>query len=153
MGPLGGGVVIGPAIEGWGSGGVMLYGIYSTYQFRGFTICSGWWAKTHNRYLGLKFMISGQVHYGWARLSGSCPSWDDPELQLTGYAYETIPNKGIKAGQQVEGKFDESVNTTDEPTPTAVPVPTSPSLGMLANGAQALRQWRAPQNNFVGSNK
>jgi hypothetical protein len=54
-----------------------------------------------NRYLGLKFTINGKVHYGWARLSvtvGHHRQYDDVSGTLTGYAYETIPNKPILAG-------------------------------------------------------
>jgi hypothetical protein len=55
-----------------------------------------------DRYLGLKFVIHGKVHYGWARLSvtlGHHRQYDDVSGTLTGYAYETIPNKPIIAGQ------------------------------------------------------
>ena len=55
-----------------------------------------------NRYLGLKFVIHGKVHYGWARLSVTLAhhrQYDDVSGTLTGYAYETIPNKAILAGQ------------------------------------------------------
>jgi hypothetical protein len=55
-----------------------------------------------NRYLGLKFVVDGQVHYGWARFSITL----EHERQrgaaggtLTGYAYETVPNKAIVAGE------------------------------------------------------
>jgi len=65
----------------------------------------GPWANggkgVQNRYLGVEFKISGQTHYGWARLS---VSMDRGRLHiivahLTGYAYETIPNKPIIAGK------------------------------------------------------
>jgi hypothetical protein len=55
-----------------------------------------------NRYLGLKFVIHGKVHYGWARLSvtlGHHRQYGDVSGTLTGYAYETVPNKPIIAGQ------------------------------------------------------
>ena len=55
-----------------------------------------------NRYLGLKFVVHGKVHYGWARLSvrlGHRPQYDDVSGTLTGYAYETVPNKPIIAGE------------------------------------------------------
>ncbi len=55
-----------------------------------------------NRYLGLKFVIHGKVHYGWARLSvtlGHHRQYDDVSGTLTGYAYETIPNKAIITGK------------------------------------------------------
>jgi hypothetical protein len=56
--------------------------------------CGGNWVNAAHRYLGLKFVISGAVHYGWARLTvnGCCFA------TLTGYAYETIPNKSILTG-------------------------------------------------------
>lgn len=50
-------------------------------------------------YLGLRFVIKGKTHFGWARLKVKV----DPRAfevfgALTGYAYETIPNKPILAG-------------------------------------------------------
>src|SRR5262249_6323965 len=55
-----------------------------------------------NRYLGLKFVIHGKVHYGWARLSvalGHHRQYNDVSGTLTRYAYETIPNKPIIMGK------------------------------------------------------
>jgi len=55
-----------------------------------------------NRYLGLKFVIHGKVHYGWARVSvtlGHQRQYGDVTGTLTGYAYETIPNKPIITGK------------------------------------------------------
>lgn len=55
-----------------------------------------------DRYLGLKFVVHGKIHYGWARLSvtlGHQRQYDDVSATLTGYAYETVPNKPIIAGQ------------------------------------------------------
>ena len=55
-----------------------------------------------NRYLGLKFVVHSKVHYGWARLSvtlGHHRQFDDVIGTLTGYAYETVPDKPIVAGQ------------------------------------------------------
>lgn len=55
-----------------------------------------------NRYLGLKFMIDGKAHYGWARVSITVAhhrQYDDVTATLTGYAYETVPDKAIVAGQ------------------------------------------------------
>jgi hypothetical protein len=54
------------------------------------------WNKASQRYLGLKFSIKGKTHFGWARLTMSCP----PIVgSLTGYAYETIPNRPIITGK------------------------------------------------------
>jgi hypothetical protein len=52
--------------------------------------------------LGLKFVIHGKIHYGWARVSVTLAhqrQYDDVSGTLTGYAYETIPNKPIIAGK------------------------------------------------------
>ena len=49
-------------------------------------------------YLGLKFQIKGKTHYGWARLNVEV-SKTTITATLTGYAYETIPNKPILAGK------------------------------------------------------
>jgi len=54
----------------------------------------GPWEWKKNRYLGLKLLINGKAHYGWARLSFSACNGT-----LTGYAYETIANKSIKTGK------------------------------------------------------
>jgi len=52
-----------------------------------------------NGYLGLKFVLDGKVHYGWARVSLTVKNnWFDTET-LTGYAFETIPNKPIIIGK------------------------------------------------------
>jgi hypothetical protein len=65
---------------------------------------SGPWANVHDRYLGLKFYIKGRVHYGWARLNvliggGRHEQAPSIDATLTGFAYETIPNKSIAAGK------------------------------------------------------
>jgi hypothetical protein len=55
-----------------------------------------------DRYLGLKFVVDGEVHYGWARISvtlGHHRQTGDVSGTLTGYAYETVPDKPIIAGQ------------------------------------------------------
>jgi hypothetical protein len=61
------------------------------------TVSGGPWKNVRNRYLGLKFLITGKVHYGWARLKVSIAN-QEVNATLTGYAYETIPNKPIITG-------------------------------------------------------
>jgi hypothetical protein len=106
-----------PAIMAWASGG----GIYPTSQ----TFSSrGQWIYTKRRYLGLRFIVNGQVHYGWARVSVETFR----EVTLTGYAYETVPNKPIITGK-TKGP---DVITLDPAT-----------LGHLAQGASAIHDRRA----------
>jgi hypothetical protein len=127
------GAPIGPkqVFKGVYGGGAMFLGFVGSYS--GVPRSSGSWLGTTNRYLGLKFMIGSEVHYGWARMTvGKHFS----HVVLTGYAYETIANKPIKAGQttetpQAEAKTSPMTRTAD-----------GPSLGMLARGADAMEIWR-----------
>jgi hypothetical protein len=59
----------------------------------------GPWNDVKNRYLGLKFQIKGKIHYGWARLNATGSGLGTIVATMTGYAYETIPNKAIVAGR------------------------------------------------------
>jgi hypothetical protein len=113
---------------------------YSNWPKRRFS-CNGSWKDKSGRYLGLRFMINGETHYGWARLTTTCRR-GVINATLTGYAYETIPNQGLEAGKKKGKLEDESLTTPDAPTPRSVPVPTAATLGMLAKGAQALSVWR-----------
>jgi hypothetical protein len=100
----------------------------------------GSWFNATNRFLGLKFKIRGRTHYGWARLSITVNS--KISGTLTGYAYETIPGKGIVAGQ-TEGMDDRNIERPDAALTTPVPDSLQPTtLGALAMGALGLSIWR-----------
>jgi hypothetical protein len=59
----------------------------------------GPWVNVTNHYLGFKFLIKGEAHYGWARMTSRARGFScTPDGTLTGYAYETEPNKPIEAG-------------------------------------------------------
>jgi len=88
----------------------------------------GNWLNVKNRYLGLAFVVSGKTHYGWARLNASIGNRDDISATLTGYAYETVPNKPI-----ITGKTKGPDVITAEPA----------SLGHLAAGSAGLAALRA----------
>ncbi len=107
----------------------------------------GPWLNVENRYLGLKFFIKGQVHYGWARLNVKAAGMKITAI-LTGYAYETIPNQPIVAGKT---KGPEAVGTVERPNPAALTesAPEPPTLGLLALGAPALSVWR--RENSAGN--
>jgi len=90
--------------------------------------CTGPWGNVTKRYLGLKFMIGGAEHFGWARLNVSC-NGPAVNARLTGYAYETVPNQSILTGKE-KGPDD-----ADNPISAEGP---SGTLGRLTLGA-ALR--------------
>jgi len=103
-----------------------------------------------NRYLGFKFKINGQFHYGWARLSVSTPAHGPYKATLTGYAYETTPNKGIVAGQEsglaeIGGNLDD-MNPTSSAVASKVPFRPA-SLGLLGLGAVGLAIWRREERS------
>jgi hypothetical protein len=84
----------------------------------------GNWANSgkglQNRYLGVRFAIKKTTHYGWVRMSVS--KWPFVAT-LTGYAYETVPNKPIVTGKTKGPDVD-----------TEQPDMTSFTLGRLALG-------------------
>jgi hypothetical protein len=102
------------------------------FQIASSTFCNdhtdvGPWLQVKKQaYLGLRFAIKGQVHFGWARL-GHIRYYAPPRALLTGYAYETVPNKAIITGK------------TKGPDVVTVQGAT---LGHLAAGASAISAWR-----------
>jgi len=92
----------------------------------------GLWGKVEYAYLGLKFVINGETHFGWARVKYDSPG-DIYNASIYGYAYETIANKPIIAGQTsgaAPEKFQGS-NATAASTETA-------TLGFLASGTRGI---------------
>jgi hypothetical protein len=94
----------------------------------------GPWANVKDRFLGIEFHFGGQTYYGWAELSVDADANTDPEglhldTLLEGYAYNTIPNQRILAGQTSAGL-------------AATPTPEAGTLGLLALGAQGIPVWR-----------
>ncbi len=103
--------------------------------------CYGPWEDARDRFLGLRFMINGEVHYGWARLTEKCHRGYWQTAKLIAYAYETVPDQGLLAGQTKDDLEGANLTVPDEATPTsAAPMPAT--LGALAKGAQALSAWR-----------
>jgi len=99
----------------------------------------GSWINIKNRYLGVKFNVKGQMHFGWARLSVQIQLPQTITATLTGYAYETIPDKPITAGQ-TKGPDN---TTVEEPNSSlTTPSPEPATLGTLALGAPGLSIWR-----------
>jgi hypothetical protein len=93
----------------------------------------GQWGKVgNNRYLGVKFLIKGQTHYGWVRLSVNNALRNT--ATITALAYETVANKKIAAGITTVSAETQAKATSLEKG--------SPSLGMLAMGADGWAMWR-----------
>jgi hypothetical protein len=101
------------------------------YAF-GFMATSGGNGRFYNafhRFLGVKFLINGEVHYGWIgfrSVTGSLTA------TLGGWAYETEPNTPIIAGDTGRSQDDSAALTMREPT----------SLELLAEGHVAIAERR-----------
>jgi hypothetical protein len=53
------------------------------------------WNGVTDKYLGLKFVVGGNTHYGWARLDSYAIG---DSIVLKDYAFEATPNVGIMTG-------------------------------------------------------
>jgi hypothetical protein len=90
----------------------------------------GPFANVGLRFLGLKFQINGEIHFGWAALNVKARGHlHSPHIEATllGYAYETEADKPIIAGDTGSGAH---AGMSD-------PISHPGTLGMLALG------WRA----------
>jgi hypothetical protein len=140
------GAPIGPGQQFGGTKGPVLMGGRNSASFSsihdqtwyGPWVAGG--AGVKDRYLGFKFKIGSQFHFGWARVTVTTTADHGFSAALTGYAYETIPGKPIHAGA-----------TSDAPQAALAPAPKfiepegnerQASLGMLSLGSMALNIWR-----------
>jgi hypothetical protein len=146
------GAVIGPS-DKFQTGKALMAGGFCETQITSSRVF-GAFANTTQRYLGLKFKVNGKVHYGWVRFASvkasACNGGPGVTAVLTGYAYETIPGKSIKAGQ-TKGTADEPKENFSGASLTA-PISDRPmpaSLGMLALGAQGIPLWRRKETQEV----
>jgi hypothetical protein len=100
-----------------------------------------------DRYLGLKFSIRGETHYGWLRISVQIPNSKKNGFNafITGYAYETEANTAIIAGQETGAVEASSSMQPGSPQPSSSQ-PAQASLGMLARGAEGIAIWRREEN-------
>jgi hypothetical protein len=93
----------------------------------------GAWGKGRRAtgpYLGFKFLVDGEVHYGWARVNVQA-DFLKLSATLTGYAYESVANRPILTGF-THGSADASSDVSQQTQP-----PVAGSLGRLAVGASA----------------
>jgi len=135
------GAVIGPRapfIKGGSNGATMVFVSEVYITSRHYTTL-GDWINVKNRYLGLKFKINGKFHYGWARLNAQVGHRSIAGT-LTGYAYETVANRSIRAGQTEDGSPADAMSS-EAATPVSDAAPGA-TLGTLALGAQRIPSRR-----------
>jgi hypothetical protein len=113
------------------SGGGQSISTYSQYSL------IGQWGNKGPRYLGVKFLIKGQTHYGWIRMSVTRRNHHAQSLNgtITEFAYETTANKAITAGATKDDSASAKKPDTGPRNPNG-------SLGILALGAEGIPMWR-----------
>ena len=101
-------------------------------------------------YLGFKFSISGEAHYGWARMRVDVKK-PQTTTNLLGFGYETIAGKAVHAGacSTVEESTASDLDTTQASTQYVLPRSDAritetarrgkmATLGVLARGSMAV---------------
>jgi len=89
----------------------------------------GYWPDVNNSYLGVRFRVNGQVHYGWIGFRSVTHNiYGAIFATLNGWAYEPLPNKATLAGDT--GSSQRTANL--QPT----------SLEMLSFGHAGIEQRR-----------
>jgi len=131
------GAAIGPH-QRFRNTGLMVY-LFSSSQSCCFL--EGFWRNARNHFLGLRFEINGQLHYGWAVLSVEATLRPGSiKANLKGYAYDTVPNQPLRAGQRL---------SIIEPAGTSAV--GRGTLGKLALGSLGLDLWRRRNGEEVTS--
>jgi hypothetical protein len=133
--PLAAGALIGDGFR-FDTSAVNMMNATDTYGYR-----YGSWADAPPSFLGIRFNIQGETHYGWARIDlklDGYPTFVD--VMLSGYAYETQPNVSIRAGDR--GENDENAQGGDEKPPSRPVTPQSASSGSAATLGALARGFR-----------
>jgi len=113
------------------------FGYRSGKSYYSKTFAGNWGNNAKNSYLGVKFLINGQTHYGWIRLTVTTAQKGAMSATITAYAYETVANKVIKAGIA-----SGAASTAGAKAEVRSETPGHAALGMLALGAEGLPLWR-----------
>jgi hypothetical protein len=95
----------------------------------------GPWKGKQESYLGLRFIVQGEAHYGWARVSIDATKYP-MSITLTGCAYETDANTAIVTGA-TSGTDETGANSRPDLIGPSTGRPLA-SLGALAQGSAGL---------------
>ena len=71
------------------------------------TSYQGNWPNNDDKFLGLKFSIGSNTHFGWVRLSVTA---DCDSIILKDFAYNTTPNQSIQSGQTIINSIEENIS-------------------------------------------
>ncbi len=147
---LGRGAKIGPSAVFSSDNNTEIEGSHADFGYRSGksyyskTFAGNWGNNAKNSYLGVKFLINGETHYGWIRLTVTTAPKAAMSATITAYAYETVANKVIKAGTATS-----AASTAESKSEVRSSKPGEASLGMLALGAEGLPIWRREESAAV----
>lgn len=109
------------------------YGLLFTYASNSRMGGRGNFTRSTN-YLGLKFLVSGETHFGWARIKVTADKIRDSQyvtvMHLQAVGYETVAGKSVQVNANCK--------SADADGPTATNEQSSASLGALARGADSV---------------
>jgi hypothetical protein len=130
--PLAKGALIGTS-GGFEGRDRLAWGRSANHSGHGGYYTGGPWAQSDaERYLGVRFLIDGETHYGWVRMSVSTePS--NIGATITGYAYNTVANQPLKAGEGAQKPRGAGLHRAG-----LYPA----GLGALSLGALGIALWR-----------
>ena len=114
---------------------LQLFNVAGSYT-RGDSEHCPWDGLRRGAFLGLKFVVNGLTHYGWAHVTVI----NVTSTVLDGYAYETVPNQAIDTGK--------TSGPVTQASFTPLPVPQPATLGMLAQGSRGLSIWRKDEDQI-----
>jgi hypothetical protein len=107
------------------------------------TLPSGKWMGVETAYLGLRFVINGETHYGWARIKFVAPvGFNFLSGSIAGYAYETVPDQPILTGQTTEATKTGKQTGEAGPAVGSTRTTRAQTLGTLAAGAATMAGGR-----------
>jgi hypothetical protein len=135
---LSAGATIGPSANFRGGSLRMAHSVFHRYIYRHYA--TGPWNNVQGRYLGVSFKIAAETHYGWVRMSVSDPR--NLMVLISGYAYETVANQPLLAGQTSGGAEDDALSKHPSE-------PVFASLGTLAAGSYGLLLWRRKESDLA----
>ena len=92
----------------------------------------GPWKGATNHFLGVRFLINGETHYGWIRMTVTA-SPEEVTDYITGYGYNTVANQPLRAGLG----FKKATRAGFAPA----------TLGALSLGAAGLVLWRKKEES------
>jgi hypothetical protein len=121
---------IGPPASFFGEG-LMIRSVWRKHDGVSKGFCYGSFRNVQSMYLGVRFSINGETHFGWVGVNANCGGGGKDTAvygTINGYAYNTVPNEAIEAGQKYAKPPEEG-----EETDPAMPQPGT--LGALSLGS------------------